>query len=103
MDHLSVLCIFFVVVRVTCEESVYIFIYFLGFTVGFLLCHGALAQEQPNRLWASALESGWVVALFRDEVLHIHGYIQGFFDGIKGYGKRVNEVKDCYNQAVQKA
>ncbi|KAJ1522587.1 hypothetical protein ONE63_001770 [Megalurothrips usitatus] len=70
---------------------------------GFLLCHGALAQEQPNRLWASALESGWVVALFRDEVLHIHSYIQVFFDSIKGYGKRVNEVKDCYNQAVQKA
>ncbi|KAK3916021.1 Membrane-associated protein Hem [Frankliniella fusca] len=70
---------------------------------GFLLCHGALATEQPNRLWCSALESGWVVALFRDEVLYIHGYIQGFFDGIKGYGKRVNEVKDCYNHAVQKA
>jgi len=73
------------------------------FAVGFLLCHQALAQEQPARLWAGALESGWVVGLFRDEVIHIHSYIQTFFDGIKGCSKKASEVKEFYNQAVQKA
>ncbi|XP_075218279.1 nck associated protein 1 Hem [Lycorma delicatula] len=70
---------------------------------GFMLCHQVLSQDQPNKLWLSALESSWVIALFRDEVIYIHAYIQNLFDGIKGYGKRVSEVKDCYNQAIQKA
>lgn len=73
------------------------------FAVGFMLCHQVLSQDQPNKLWISALESSWVIALFRDEVIYIHAYIQNLFDGIKGYGKRVSEVKDCYNQAIQKA
>jgi NCK-associated protein 1 len=72
-----------------------------------MLCHQFLGQEKPqdwpSKLWLSALESSWVIALFRDEVLYIHAYIQNFFDGIKGYGKRISEVKDCYNQAIQKA
>lgn len=68
-----------------------------------MLCHQALVKEQANKLWLAALESNWVIPLFRDEVLYVHGHIQQFFDGIKGYGKRVSEVKDCYNHAVQKA
>ncbi|CAH0391487.1 unnamed protein product [Bemisia tabaci] len=70
---------------------------------GFMLNHQILNQEQPNKLWVSALESSWVIMLFRDEVIFIHSYIQTFFDSIKGYGKRVSELKDCYNVAVQKA
>lgn len=54
-------------------------------------------------MWISALESSWVIALFRDEVIHIHQYIQTTFDGMKGYSKRISEVKECYNHAVQKA
>lgn len=73
------------------------------FAVSFTLCHSALSLEQPNKLWIAALESNWVIPLFRDEALYIHGYVQAFFEGIKGYGKRVSEIKDCYNQAVQKA
>ncbi|XP_077288371.1 nck associated protein 1 Hem [Arctopsyche grandis] len=70
---------------------------------GFMLCNHVLQNEQANKMWVGALESGWVVALFRDEVIYIHSYIQGFFDGIKGYSKKISEVKDCYNHAVQKA
>ncbi|XP_039297547.1 membrane-associated protein Hem isoform X2 [Nilaparvata lugens] len=70
---------------------------------GFMLCHHKLNKEQSNKLWLMALENSWVVTLFRDEVIYIHAYIQTLFDGIKGYGKRVSEVKDCYNQAIQKA
>lgn len=70
---------------------------------GFMLCNQMLQQEQANKMWVGALESCWVVALFRDEVIYIHSYIQGFFDGLKGFSKRISEVKDCYNHAVQKA
>lgn len=70
---------------------------------GFVLCHQKLQTEQANKMWVGALESLWVVALFRDEVIYIHSYIQGFFDSIKGYSKRISEVKDCYNRANQEA
>lgn len=70
---------------------------------GFMLCHQALSIEQASRMWISALESSWVIPLFRDEVIYIHTYIQQFFDTLKGYSKRISEVKDCYNQAIQKA
>lgn len=54
-------------------------------------------------MWLSALRSSWVVTLFRDEVLHTHSYVIGFFDTIKGYNKRISEVKDAYTYAVQNA
>ena len=44
-----------------------------------------------------------MIPLFRDEVLYIHNYIQVFFESIKGYGKKVTEIKDCYNNALQNA
>lgn len=70
---------------------------------GFMLMHQALSQEAPNKLWTTALDSNWVIALFRDEVIYIHTYVQTYFDGMKGYSKRISEVKECYNTAVQKA
>ena len=48
-----------------------------------------------------ALQSGWILTLFRDEVIYIHKEIQTFFGGIKGYGKRAKEVKELYEHAVQ--
>ncbi|XP_018322242.1 membrane-associated protein Hem [Agrilus planipennis] len=88
--------------RVSCEylslESMERWIIF-----GFLLCHQGLQQDHLNKMWVSALESSWVIPLFRDEVVHIHSYIQSYFESLKGYSKRVSEVKDCYSQAVQKA
>lgn len=71
---------------------------------GLMLNHQALGhQDLITSMWISALDSSWVVALFRDEVIYIHQYIQTTFEGMKGYGKRISEVKECYNQAVQKA
>lgn len=71
--------------------------------LGILLCHTSLNQDPINKMWISALESSWVLVLFRDEVVYIHSYIQSYFDGVKGYSKRISEVKDTYNQALQKA
>lgn len=71
---------------------------------GFTVCHSSLSQGQTaNELWTLALQSGWIMTLFRDEVVYIHQYLQTFFEGIKGYGKKVTEIKELYNTALQKA
>jgi NCK-associated protein 1 len=59
---------------------------------GFSVCHQALANQAANDLWTLAMSSGWVVPLFRDEVVYIHAYVQTFFESIKGYGKKVGFV-----------
>ncbi|CAG0916090.1 unnamed protein product [Notodromas monacha] len=73
--------------------------------VGFVLCHQSISQQQQllNELWFPALQNGWVLTLFRDEVWPFHTEIMSFFEGIKGYNKRVSEVKECYNNAIQNA
>ncbi|XP_013397025.1 nck-associated protein 1 isoform X2 [Lingula anatina] len=71
--------------------------------LGFLLCHQQLAHQDALELWKQSLHGSYVVTLFRDEVLHIHSYAQNYFENIKGYGKRVTEVKDWYNQCLHQA
>lgn len=92
----------------------FLFVVFF-WTVGFLLCHQTLQQQPPNqqqhsqdgnvahKLWLAALESNWSIALFRDETVPIHSFVQSFFDTLKGYGKRVSEVKEAHTHATQKA
>lgn len=85
----------------------------LFLVVGFLLCHQTLQQPSSNqhnqdgnvahKLWLAALESNWSIALFRDETVAIHSFVQSFFDTLKGYGKKVSEVKEAYTHATQKA
>lgn len=70
---------------------------------GFAVCHHSLTHSTANDLWTLALSCSWVISLFRDEVIYFHSYIQNFFESIKGYSKKVNEVKDCYNSAIQSA
>ena len=71
---------------------------------GFSVCHSSLSQGQTaNELWTLALQSGWIMTLFRDEVVYIHQYLQTFFEGIKGYGKKVKEIQELHNTALQKA
>lgn len=71
---------------------------------GLMLIHNVLLQQdQFNKLFISALELSWVIPLFRDEVIHIHQYISSFFDTLKGYSKRNSEIKEAYNNAIQKA
>ncbi|GFV82976.1 membrane-associated protein Hem [Trichonephila clavipes] len=70
---------------------------------GFILIHQYLSQPPAQELFQSALHGGWVHTLFRDEVLQTHLYIQQFFESIKGYNKRVSEVKESFNYAIQNA
>ena len=67
---------------------------------GFMLCHTFLSHEAANDLWTLALNSSWTTVLYRDEVIYTHQYVQTYFEGIKGYGKKVGEIKECYNNAV---
>ena len=68
---------------------------------GFMMCHSSLAAKNAARLWTLALQSGWVVSLFRDEVIYTHKEIINFFQGIKHYGKKCKEVKDLEQYALQ--
>ncbi|CAL8105746.1 unnamed protein product [Orchesella dallaii] len=72
---------------------------------GFMLCHQFLNNQhtEADEMWLSALKSSWVITLFRDEVLHIHTDMISYFDGIKGFGKRISEVKEAFNFAVNNA
>lgn len=71
---------------------------------GLMLCYQRLSEPQVWDLWKIALQSGYIVQLCRDEVLHIHSYIAAFFDSLKGQHiqhKRVTEVKDFQQHALQ--
>lgn len=39
--------------------------------------------------------------IFRDDCVAIHHYLSTYFETIKGYGKRLAELKDFYNTAIQ--
>ncbi|KAK2193376.1 hypothetical protein NP493_13g01015 [Ridgeia piscesae] len=62
-----------------------------------------LGEVNPHAMWRQALSSNYVLALCRDEVIHIHLFIISYFETIKGYSKRVAEMKEWYIQAVQQA
>ena len=70
---------------------------------GFMLCHTFLSHQPAMDLWTLALHSSWTTVLFRDEIIYTHSYIQAYFECIKGYSKKVSEVKECYNVAIANA
>ncbi|ELU15795.1 hypothetical protein CAPTEDRAFT_228503 [Capitella teleta] len=69
-------------------------------TLGFLLIHQQLVNAEALELWKLALHGGYVITLCRDEVLHLHVYIISHFEGIKGYSKLNNQIKEWYQQTV---
>uniref|UniRef100_A0A8C7D3N6 Nck-associated protein 1 n=2 Tax=Oncorhynchus TaxID=8016 RepID=A0A8C7D3N6_ONCKI len=54
-------------------------------------------------LWKLALQSSTCLCLFRDEVFHIHKAAEDLFINIRGYNKRVNDIKECKEQALSHA
>uniref|UniRef100_A0A3B3ZHE2 NCK associated protein 1 like n=1 Tax=Periophthalmus magnuspinnatus TaxID=409849 RepID=A0A3B3ZHE2_9GOBI len=63
--------------------------------IGFLLCHSSLNTHPPAlELWKMALRSGLYLTLTRDEVFNIHKVSEDLFDNIKGYSKRVADIKE---------
>jgi NCK-associated protein 1 len=72
--------------------------------VSLVLCHQHLQQAGVVcDLWRQALLGSFVITLCRDEVLLVHTFVINFFEGLKGYNKRVAEVKDFYQQVCQTA
>ncbi|XP_077459240.1 nck-associated protein 1-like [Stigmatopora argus] len=69
--------------------------------VGFLLCHSSLNSNPSSQdLWKMALRGGLYIGLTRDELLGVHKVTEELFDGIKGYGKRVTDIKECRDHAL---
>ncbi|XP_070198960.1 nck-associated protein 1-like isoform X2 [Littorina saxatilis] len=73
---------------------------------GVMLCHQGLTDPNMYGLWKATLESGYILQLCRDEVLHIHSYVSTFFESLRsqhGHNKRSQEVKDFQQQALSTA
>lgn len=52
-----------------------------------------LAENNALELWKQALSTGWTIQLWRDEVLHMHLYIEKYFERIKG--SKINFIWDA--------
>lgn len=68
---------------------------------GLMLCHSQLVHPELQELWSKALKGSYVTTLCRDEIIFTHTFIISFFENIKNYSRRVNEVKELYQHAVQ--
>ncbi|KAJ3601785.1 hypothetical protein NHX12_029549 [Muraenolepis orangiensis] len=67
----------------------------------FLLCPSSINTHQPSlELWKAALQSGLHLRLTRDEAISIHKVSEEVFDGLKGYGKRIADIKECREHAI---
>ncbi|XP_050734485.1 membrane-associated protein Hem-like isoform X2 [Eriocheir sinensis] len=71
--------------------------------LGYMLIPQTLQKPQALDCWTQALQTGWAITLFRDEVLHPHSYVQSFLETKKELSKRVSDVKESYSQAVTHA
>ncbi|XP_064419673.1 nck-associated protein 1 isoform X5 [Latimeria chalumnae] len=71
---------------------------------GFVLCHGILNSDTTSlNLWKLALQSSSCLSLFRDEVFHIHKAVEDLFVNIRGYNKRINDIRECKEAALSHA
>ncbi|XP_039570631.1 nck-associated protein 1-like [Passer montanus] len=63
--------------------------------LGFLVCPGALGTPPCQELWRQALRGSLFVTLVRDEAIAVHKVTEELLGGLKGFGKRVADVKEC--------
>ncbi|KAL2091459.1 hypothetical protein ACEWY4_013722 [Coilia grayii] len=69
--------------------------------LGFMLCHSSLNTNQASQeLWKMALRSGLYLTIIREETINIHKFSEDYFDGLKGYGKRVADIKECRENTI---
>uniref|UniRef100_A0A8C9TCE6 NCK associated protein 1 like n=1 Tax=Scleropages formosus TaxID=113540 RepID=A0A8C9TCE6_SCLFO len=69
--------------------------------LGFLLCHSSLNTNQASQdLWKMALRSGLYITLIRDETINIHKVTEDYFDTLKGYSKRIADIKECREHVI---
>ncbi|XP_060162433.1 nck-associated protein 1-like isoform X5 [Globicephala melas] len=69
--------------------------------IGFLLCHGCLnSNSQCQKLWKLCLQGSLYITLIREDVLQVHKVTEDLFSSLKGYGKRVADVKESKEHAI---
>uniref|UniRef100_A0A8C7H5L0 NCK associated protein 1 like n=1 Tax=Oncorhynchus kisutch TaxID=8019 RepID=A0A8C7H5L0_ONCKI len=69
--------------------------------LGYLLCHSSLNTNQSSQeLWKMALRSGLYLTIIRDETINIHKITEDYFDGLKGYSKRIADIKECREHVI---
>lgn len=63
-----------------------------------MLCHQGLTDPNMLALWKASLESGYILQLCRDEVLHIHSYATTFFESLRRYllGMFIKFIRSAY-------
>lgn len=69
------------------RNCVWFFFFFFCSIVGYTLCHQQLAMPGVTDIWKIALQDGYCVTLFRDEVIMYHKEFQNLLDGMKGWDK----------------
>ena len=68
-----------------------------------MLCPSQLtAQPGALEIWKMALQDGFCIKLFRDEVFMVHKEFSSIFDGLKGKenAKRKRDIEDCLSHAL---
>eukprot|EP00794_Sanderia_malayensis_P017054 gene17054-18772_t len=70
-------------------------------SICYMLCPSQLTG-QPGGLdiWKLALQDGFCIKLFRDEILMIHKEFSMLFDSMKGFSKRKKDIEECLNIAM---
>ncbi|EPY82946.1 nck-associated protein 1-like isoform 1 [Camelus ferus] len=69
--------------------------------IGFLLCHGCLnSNSQCQKLWKLCLQGSLYITLIREDVLQVHKVTEDLFSSLKGYGKRVADIKESKEHAI---
>lgn len=69
---------------VDCHKELCMTFFFFCSIVGYTLCHQQLAMPGVTDIWKIALQDGYCVTLFRDEVIMYHKEFQNLLDGMKG-------------------
>lgn len=69
--------------------------------IGFLLCHGCLnSNGQCQKLWKLCLQGSLYITLIREDVLQVHKVTEDLFSSLKGYGKRVADIKESKEHVI---
>uniref|UniRef100_A0A915DJ47 Membrane-associated protein Hem n=1 Tax=Ditylenchus dipsaci TaxID=166011 RepID=A0A915DJ47_9BILA len=69
---------------------------------GVTICHNALLSDGVlQNMYHRALQHGLALRLFRDESILVFPMIQNLFESIKGYHKRVHDMKELASISLQ--
>ena len=64
------------------------------------LYHTSLSHEAATERRNLARNASGTTVLYRDEVIYTHSYVQTYIESIKGYGKKMTEVKEGHAVAL---